>query len=44
MQPLALALLAYVQQKHGQKLLRGADMGREEDRCSHSQLLQSTHC
>lgn len=30
MQPLALALLAYLQQKHGQKLLRGATTGRGE--------------
>lgn len=30
MQPLALALLACLQQKHGQKLLRGAGTGRGE--------------
>lgn len=29
MQPLALALLACPQQKHGEKLLRGAGTGRE---------------
>lgn len=30
MQPLALALLACLQQKHGEKLLRGAVTGRGE--------------